>query len=169
MMEHARTGNRQRKRVEVNELVEEYVLLAYHAQIATAGGVPVFIYRNYDETLRSIECVPQEIGRVLLNLINNAFDALMEAEPEGDSPRITISTAKVGRYVEIKVSDNGPGIQDEIMTRIFEPFFTTKPTGSGTGLGLSMSYDIITKGHGGELRAFSRAGKGSTFTMRLPA
>jgi len=107
--------------------------------------------------------VPQDIGRVLLNLINNAFQASAGVE----RPLVIVSTKLLPKGIEISVQDNGPGIPDSIKDKIFQPFFTTKPTGQGTGLGLSLSYDIVTKGHGGELKVESQEGKGSTFTIIL--
>jgi len=103
-----------------------------------------------------------------MNLLSNAFDALKEHGPMNGAPTVTVSTAQVEGAVEIRVRDNGPGIPPKVKAKIFEPFFTTKPTGSGTGLGLSMSYDIVTKGHGGTLEVDSDEGKGATFVVRLP-
>jgi signal transduction histidine kinase len=116
--------------------------------------------------------LPQEIGRVVLNLINNAFYAVSEKKklhPSGYEPTVTVSTKRSGTQVEIHVRDNGTGIPQKALDKIFNPFFTTKPTGQGTGLGLSLSYDIITKGHGGELKVETLEGEGSTFTITLPA
>ncbi|MEO5591776.1 MAG: ATP-binding protein, partial [Chitinophagaceae bacterium] len=131
---------------------------------------------NFDNSIGTVLIIPSEIGRVLLNLLNNAFYAVsaknFQTAPEGFEPRIWVST-KLARYaagktgIEIKVKDNGPGIPATNLNKIFQPFFTTKPTGQGTGLGLSLSYDIV-KAHGGELVAESREGQGSEFTIRLP-
>jgi signal transduction histidine kinase len=104
-----------------------------------------------------------------MNLLGNAFDALREHGTVGSVPTVAVSTVRVDGMVEIKVVDNGPGIPPKVKAKIFEPFFTTKPTGSGTGLGLSMSYDIVTKGHGGTLDVVSEEGQGATFIVRLPA
>jgi signal transduction histidine kinase len=104
-----------------------------------------------------------------MNLIGNAFDALKEHGSASGEPILTVRTRRKGAHVEVHIADNGPGIPDQVKSRIFEPFFTTKPTGSGTGLGLSMSYDIITKGHRGELEVESAEGSGATFIVRLPA
>jgi two-component system NtrC family sensor kinase len=115
--------------------------------------------------------VPQEIGRVLLNLLSNAFDAVHEHAATVNGvyvPRVRVTTRRREGQVEIRVSDNGPGIPSEIREKIFEPFFTTKPTGSGTGLGLSLSYDIVTQGHGGTLSVESEAGQGAAFIVTLP-
>ena len=115
--------------------------------------------------------LPQEIGRVVLNLINNAFYAVTEKRKNTMvpyEPTVTVSTRKAGSHIEIRVSDNGTGIPEAIIKKIFQPFFTTKPTGQGTGLGLSLSYDIVTKGHGGELLLESTEGTGTEFVVRLP-
>ncbi len=177
MIDHSRVGTHQRTVVDLNEMIEEYVILAHHALTARDDKFLVHIDRNYDQAAGEIELVPQEIGRVVLNLIGNAFDALRaNGEWRGESgelPTVTVSTSKTetsgNKAIEIRVSDNGPGIPDDVKSKIFEPFFTTKPTGSGTGLGLSMSYDIVTKGHGGSLEVESIEGEGATFIVRLPA
>ena len=131
----------------------------------------VEIKRELDVDAGTIEIVPQEIGRVLLNLLGNAFDAVHEQAQAVDSayrPAVKVITQRVDGGVEIRVCDNGGGIPADIRDRIFEPFFTTKPTGSGTGLGLSLSYDIVTQGHGGTLQVESAAGEGATFIITLP-
>ncbi|GAB4012510.1 hypothetical protein GCM10028808_28830 [Spirosoma migulaei] len=118
-----------------------------------------------------IEVVPQELGRVLLNLYNNAFYAINQKQkmaPSGYQPTVTVSTTQVNGQTEIRVSDNGMGIPESVKSKIFQPFFTTKPTGEGTGLGLSLSYDIVTKGHGGELRVDSVPGQFTEFTITIP-
>jgi signal transduction histidine kinase len=114
--------------------------------------------------LPKINIVAQDIGRVILNLINNAFQAVKGVE----SPEVTVKTQKKDGVVEISVRDNGPGVPEDIKEKIFQPFFTTKPTGEGTGLGLSLSYDIVTKGHGGKLKVETQKGKGSEFIVELP-
>ncbi len=114
---------------------------------------------------------PQEMSRVLLNLLSNAFDAVHEKATTFDGgyqPEVRVTTHKVDGQVEIRVCDNGPGIPAAIQEKIFEPFFTTKPTGTGTGLGLSLSYDIVTQGHGGRLTVESTEGEGATFVITLP-
>jgi signal transduction histidine kinase len=125
---------------------------------------------DYDETIGSVNIVPQDIGRVILNLITNAFYSVMEKKKTaGDEyePTVTVSTKKLNNRVEIKVKDNGNGIPQRVMDKIFQPFFTTKPTGQGTGLGLSLSYDII-KGHGGELKVETKEKEFAEFTILLP-
>jgi signal transduction histidine kinase/ligand-binding sensor domain-containing protein len=166
MMQHA-TGLGEIEPTDINDLLDEYVGLAYHGMRARHGDFEVEIQKNYDRDLRKLDVVPQEIGKVFLNILGNGFDAMRQAESE--HPRVSVSTKRNGSNVEIRISDNGPGIPDDVKSKIFEPFFTTKPTGSGTGLGLSMSYDIITKGHGGELEVESSEGKGATFIVRLLA
>ena len=126
---------------------------------------------DFDESIGQINIIPQDIGRVLLNLYNNAFYAVSEKkkqQPEGYEPTVSISTKKIGDKVLIGVKDNGNGIPQNIVDKIFQPFFTTKPTGQGTGLGLSLSYDIV-KAHNGELKVKTNEGEGSEFIIFLPA
>jgi len=152
--------------------MEEYVNLAYHGMRATDSDFNVTVNREYDPKVESIEVVPQDIGRVLLNLLNNAFYAVQQRSEAGVpdyDPTVTVSTKRNAQRVEMAVADNGSGIPKHVRDRIFEPFFTTKPTGSGTGLGLSLSYDIVTKAHGGTLRVESTEGQGATFVITLPA
>ena len=172
MMQHARGGSRERETVDLNALVAEYVDLAYHGKRAQTPDFNAEIEEDLDAAVGKVEVVPQEIGRVLLNLIGNAFDAVYEqaARVNGQYvPTVTVSTRRVGEAVEIRVEDNGPGIAEDVRAKIFEPFFTTKPTGSGTGLGLSLSYDIVTQGHGGALTVEREAGQGVAFVVTLPA
>ena len=132
---------------------------------------------DFDPSLEKVNVIPQDIGRVILNLLTNAFYVVTEKKkqiPDGYEPTVTVKTSKNppsgGReaWVEIRVADNGNGIPQKVLDKIFQPFFTTKPTGQGTGLGLSLSYDIITKGHGGELKVETKEGEGSTFIIQLP-
>ena len=126
---------------------------------------------EFDESIGKINVVPQDIGRVVLNLITNAFYAVTERkkqEGEDFEPRVSVSTKKEGGKVLISVKDNGNGIPNHIKEKIFQPFFTTKPTGQGTGLGLSMSYDIVTKGHQGEIKVISKESEGTEFIVVLP-
>jgi two-component system NtrC family sensor kinase len=172
MMEHAREGEGERYAVDVNDLVEEYVALAHHGAKAQTPDLDVAVRREYDESAGNVEMIPQEMGRVFLNLLSNAFDAVSDQASNGEAdfkPAITVRTRRSGDKVEFSFSDNGGGIPDEVKARIFEPFFTTKPTGTGTGLGLSLSYDIVVQGHGGSLTVDSVAGEGSTFVVSLPA
>ncbi len=164
MMQHARGGSGERERVDLNTFVDEYVNLAYHGARAAHPDTSVRLERTCDPDAGTVELVPQDIGRVLINLLGNAFDAVRDR-----SGVVRVVTRRNGDRVVIRVEDNGPGIPPEIQDKIFEPFFTTKPTGSGTGLGLSLSFDIITGGHGGSLTVDSTPGHGAAFVVTLPA
>ncbi len=164
MMAHARSGSSDHVPTDLNALVNEHIDLAYHGKRATMPGYTITIERDLDETIGKIAVVPQDIGRVILNLLSNAFDAILEAQ----APRVTVSMRREGGQVVIRVADNGPGIPEDVQAKIFEPFFTTKPTGQGTGLGLSLSYDIVTQGHGGTMTVDSQVGRGATFSVFLP-
>ena len=169
MMQHASGAKTKHQPVNINQLVEEYINLAYHGMRARASGFNVTIATAFDERIEDIEAAPQEIGQVLINLFNNAFDAMMEkvlTGIEGYEPRLSVTTVKKEKNVEIRIANNGSGIPPDIRDHIFEPFFTTKPAGSGTGLGLSLSYDIVVNGHGGTLSMESE--KGATFIIGLP-
>ena len=172
MMQHARGGASERVPAAINVLVEEYVNLAFHGMRASTPGFAVEIVRAYSEAVGQTSVIPQELGRVLLNLLSNAFDAVGEhagQAGEAYTPTVTVATERVEAGIEIRIADNGPGMASEVQAKIFEPFFTTKPTGRGTGLGLSLSYDIVTQGHGGTLTVESREGEGATFVITLPA
>jgi signal transduction histidine kinase/ligand-binding sensor domain-containing protein len=172
MMAHASGGTGEREATDVNALVEEYVELAWHGRRAHSPGFFVDVERDYDEAVGRVVMVPQEIGRVLLNLLSNAFDAVQEKALALDGqyvPQVSVVTRREGDRVQIWVSDNGPGIAAEMVEKVFEPFFTTKGPGRGTGLGLSLSYDIVTQGHGGALAVESSEGEGATFIITLPA
>ena len=171
MLEHARPATGQREPTEVNALVEEYLNLCYHGLCAHQNDFGVTFERDYDPAAGTVTMVPQEIGRVLFNLLHNAFYAVEEqGHTAGASytPLISVGTRRANGHVEIWVRDNGSGIPDETRAHIFEPFFTTKPTGTGTGLGLSISHDIVTQGHGGTLTVESAEGEGAAFVMTLP-
>ncbi len=171
MMLHARSKPGQRRATDLNALVEEYLNLAYHGMRARQPDFNVTLEREYDEAVGEVEMVPQEMGRVFLNLLNNAFYAIYEKARAGDgsyAPTVTVATRRGAQVVEIEVQDNGPGISTDFSEKIFEPFFTTKPTGQGTGLGLSISYDIVTQGHGGTMTVESEEGSGATFVITLP-
>ena len=152
-------------------MVDEYLRLAYHGLRAKDKSFNATLKSNFDETVGSISLIPQDIGRVILNLITNAFYAVTErrAAEDGFEPIVSVSTQRLNGTVEIRVKDNGNGIPAGIVDKIFQPFFTTKPTGQGTGLGLSMSYDIITKGHNGELKVNTVEGEGTEFIIKLPS
>ena len=172
MLQHSRASTGQKELTNINELCDEYLRLAYHGLRAKDKTFNAKFETDFDPSLPKINVVPQEMGRVILNLINNAFYAVSERkklnEP-GYEPIVIVSTRKERDKVEIKVKDNGTGISEKIKEKIFQPFFTTKPTGSGTGLGLSLSYDIVTKGHGGELKVETKEGEGTTFIIQLSA
>jgi len=185
MMDHARTSSGERETVDLNDLVDEHLELAYHGKRAQAADFTVTVERSFDPEVGTATVQPQEMGRVVLNLVGNAFDAVTEkvqqeqaraAGAEGAdegaapavTPTVTVATQRRDDHVEIRVTDNGLGIPEATRQKIFEPFFTTKETGKGTGLGLSMSYDIVTQGHGGTLDVESTPGEGSTFIVRLP-
>ncbi len=182
MLEHSRTSTGERVMTDINKLADEYLRLSYHGMRAKYKDHFNADYELIaDEKLPLINVVPQDIGRVLLNLINNAFWAVAErsrSHRSDYSPKVTISTrwlsvaagapAEASNEAQILVSDNGNGIPADILPKIFQPFFTTKPTGEGTGLGLSLSYDIITKGHGGTIGIESMEGAGTTFIVKIP-
>jgi len=171
MMQHASSGSGQRQATNINQLVSEHMDLAYHGKRAQNPGLQVEMVRDLSAEVGKVEMVPQEIGRVILNLMGNAFDAVYEYASKDNgvyAPTVMVSTRQIDSMIEIRVSDNGPGIPKDIQQKIFEPFFTTKPTGSGTGLGLSLSYDIVTQGHGGTLTVESEEGQGASFIVTLP-
>jgi two-component system NtrC family sensor kinase len=179
MLQHSRQTSGTKEPTDINALCDEYLRLSYHGLRAKDKNFNADFKTDFDESIGKINIVPQEIGRVLLNLYNNAFYAINEKKKtagEDYKPLVSIETKKinarpddtVGRdKVEIEVSDNGNGIPQNIVDKIFQPFFTTKPTGQGTGLGLSLSYDII-KAHGGEITVNTREGGGTEFTITLP-
>ena len=171
MMEHARGGNRELQMVKLNDLVEEYVNLAFHGMRAQKEAINVSIVRSYDDQVGDVLMVPQEIGRVVINLCSNAFDAMREKRMVSDTqyvPKLQVVTQCSGKFAEVYVKDNGCGVSDAQKERIFEPFFTTKPAGAGTGLGLSISYDIVVAGHKGEFEVASTSQEGTEFVIRLP-
>lgn len=180
MLQHSRSSSNIKEATDINALTDEYLRLAYHGLRAKDKSFNAILKTSFDETLSAgemgtgtINIIPQDIGRVLLNLYNNAFYAVNEkkksiAVPGLYEPTVSVSTKKVGERVIISVTDNGNGIPQKIVDKIFQPFFTTKPTGHGTGLGLSLSYDIV-KAHGGEINVNSKEGEGTTFVISLPA
>ena len=171
MLEHSRASTGVKEPTDLNALADEYLRLAYHGLRAKDSMFSATMKTHFDESLPMVEVIPQDIGRVLLNLINNAFYAVNEKAKqgiEGYAPTLTLSTRWLsGAEAEIRVQDNGPGIPESIRDKIFQPFFTTKPSGQGTGLGLSLAYDIVTKGHGGTLDVKSTIGEGTEFIIRL--
>ena len=170
MLQHSRTSSGQKELTDINILTDEYLRLAYHGLRAKDKLFNATMKTDFDESIGKINIVPQDIGRVILNLINNAFYAVSEKAKQnidGYEPTVSVRTKKINGMIEISVKDNGNGIPGSISEKIFQPFFTTKPTGQGTGLGLSLSYDIVTKGHGGKLHHSSKDGVGSIFTIEL--
>ena len=186
MLEHSRVSTGVKEPTDINALADEFLRLAYHGLRAKDNNFNATMETHFDPELPLVSVIPQDIGRVLLNLINNAFYALNErqkqmakVEPgpplsesfrlsESYTPTISLRTKGLDNALEIRIKDNGNGIPEPIRDKIFQPFFTTKPTGQGTGLGLSLAYDIVTKGHGGSLEVLSNEGVGSEFILTLP-
>jgi len=170
MLQHSRTSTGKKEPTNINSLADEYLRLSYHGLRAKDKLFNTTLKTDFDESVGKINIVPQDIGRVLLNLFNNAFYAVTEKKKsanENYEPTVSVCTKKVDGKVEIHVKDNGNGIPEKVLDKIFQPFFTTKPTGQGTGLGLSLSYDII-KAHGGEIKVESKEGEGAEFIVQLP-
>ena len=181
MLQHSRSNSGVKEPTNINALADEFLRLAYHGLRAKDKSFNATLKTNFDENIGSINVIAQDIGRVILNLITNAFYAVTEKKRASEldahsqyEPTVTVSTsgslsAGEGRgEVRISVKDNGNGIPKKALDKIFQPFFTTKPSGKGTGLGLSLSYEIITKGHGGELKVDTNEGEGAEFTIILP-
>ncbi|KAF0132062.1 MAG: Response regulator receiver domain protein [Bacteroidetes bacterium] len=173
MLQHSRSSNGQKELTDINVLCDEYLRLAFHGIRAKDNSFNADFKTEFDASLPEINIVPQDIGRVLLNLINNAFYAVAEKQrnlSDLDSnyePTVIFSTKSLGESIEVSVKDNANGIPEEIKNKIFQPFFTTKPTGEGTGLGLSLAYDIV-KAHGGEIKIETKENEGTTFIIQLP-
>ena len=175
MLQHSQSSSGQKESTDINKLADEYFRLAYHGLRAKDKSFNAIMKTDFDESIKNINIIPQDIGRVILNLITNAFYTVDEKKKrcqaelvEADyEPTVSISTKKINNKVEIKVTDNGSGIPQNIIDKIFQPFFTTKPTGQGTGLGLSMSYDIV-RAHGGEIKVETKQGTGTIFNIELP-
>jgi signal transduction histidine kinase len=179
MLQHSRTSSGQKESTDINALADEYLRLAYHGLRAKDKSFQANFKTDFDTSLEKINIIQQDIGRVILNLITNAFYAVNEKNassvPIADGaagqqyePIVTVNTKKVDNRIEIRVRDNGNGVPQRVLDKIFQPFFTTKPTGQGTGLGLSLSYDIVTKGHGGELKVETKEGEFAEFIIILP-
>jgi two-component system, NtrC family, sensor kinase len=171
MLQHSRTSSGQKELTDMNALCDEYLRLAYHGLRAKEKSFNAKIETDFDKSIGKINIVPQEMGRVILNLINNAFYALNEKvklSAASFEPLVVVSTKRLNDKIEIRFKDNGSGISPRVVDKIFQPFFTTKPTGQGTGLGLSLAYDIV-KALGGEIRVKTREGEGTEFTIQLPA
>jgi two-component system, NtrC family, sensor kinase len=183
MLQHSRSSGETKEPTDINKLADEYLRLAYHGLRAKDKSFNATLNTDFDESLGKIDVVPQEMGRVLINLLTNAFYAVSEKKKQLEkntpadeneaqqttyTPTVLIATKKLKDAVEIKVSDNGNGIPQKEVNKIFQPFYTTKPSGKGTGLGLSMSYEIVTKVHGGQLKVKNNETEGVTFTVTLP-
>ena len=181
MLQHSRASTGKKELTDLNALADEYLRLSYHGLRAKDKSFNAHIITDFDSNLPKLEVIPQDLGRVLLNLINNAFYAAqkknqqrLESEPIDSptlpkyEPTVWVTSKKIDDEIQISVRDNGTGIPEELQSKIFQPFFTTKPTGQGTGLGLSLAYDIVTKGHGGTIEVESMEGEGTTFTVKLP-
>ncbi len=172
MLQHSRASSNVKELTDINKLADEYFRLAYHGLRAKDKTFNAELVTDFAAGLPQLRVVPQDIGRVLLNLFTNAFYAVQQkqaAAGAGYKPVVAIATKLRGNTAEITVNDNGTGIPDQIKEKILQPFFTTKPAGEGTGLGLSLSYDIVVKGHGGQISIDSKEGAGSTFLISLPA
>jgi signal transduction histidine kinase len=170
MLQHSRVSTGQKELTDINALADEYFRLSYHGLRAKDKDFNVTLQTDFDESIGKINVVPHDIGRVLLNLFNNAFYAVNEKKKQASEayePNVVVNTKRLDNRIEITVKDNGKGIPEKVVDKIFHPFFTTKPTGHGTGLGLSLSYDIV-KAHGGELKVQSKEGEGAEFTVLLP-
>jgi two-component system NtrC family sensor kinase len=171
MLQHSHTATGQKQLTNINNLCEEFFRLTYHGLRAKDKTFIATMKTDFDINLEKVNVVSQDIGRVVLNLISNAFYAVTERkklnQPDYE-PTVWVSTKKVNGKIQIRVKDNGIGIPKKILDKIFQPFFTTKPTGEGTGLGLSLAYDIVTKGHGGEFQVETKEGEETTFIVQLP-
>ena len=172
MLGHSRASTGQRQPTDLNALADEYLRLAYHGLRAKDKAFNATLQTDFAPNLPPVEAVPGDLGRVLLNLLTNAFYAVRQRQQAGEVgyvPTVRVQTRVAGQQVQVRVADNGAGIPDSLKAKIFQPFFTTKPTGEGTGLGLSLAYDIVTEGHGGTLSMESQPGQGTEFIVDLPA
>jgi two-component system, NtrC family, sensor kinase len=170
MLQHSRASTGKKELTDINALADEYLRLSYHGLRAKDKDFNANFKTHFDERIGKIKVAPQDLGRVLLNLYNNAFYAVSEKKKQLNvtyQPLVEVTTKRVNDKVEISVKDNGTGIPQKVIDKIYQPFFTTKPTGQGTGLGLSLCYDII-RAHNGEIRVETREGQGAEFTVQLP-
>jgi len=170
MLQHSRSSDGIKEPTDINALADEYLRLAYHGLRAKDKSFNASLKTDFDDRIGMINIASQDIGRVILNLITNAFYTVDEKKKAGEKnykPTVTVSSKKEAKKIEIKVTDNGSGIPKKVRDKIFQPFFTTKPTGQGTGLGLSLSYDIV-KAHGGELKVETKENEGTTFSIQIP-
>jgi signal transduction histidine kinase/ligand-binding sensor domain-containing protein len=171
MLQHSRNTSGHKEPTDINALADEYLRLSYHGLRAKDKLFNATMKTDFDKSLQPVSVVPQDIGRAVLNLFTNAFYSVSEKKTlniSGYEPTVTVSTKKLAHKVEIRVKDNGMGVPRKVLDKIFQPFFTTKPSGQGTGLGLSLTYDIITKAHGGELKVDTKEGEGAEFIILLP-
>ncbi|NIJ52765.1 sensor histidine kinase [Dyadobacter arcticus] len=171
MLEHSRSGTGQHELTDINHLAEEFLHLAYHGQRAKDSTFNARLVTSFAADMPKIKTISQDLGRVILNLLNNAFYATKKktlSNVKDYNPTVWLSTAVAGNKVKISIKDNGTGIPEDVVKNIFQPFFTTKPTGEGTGLGLSLSYDIITGSHNGTIEVESVVGEGTEFVVTLP-
>jgi two-component system, NtrC family, sensor kinase len=171
MLEHSRAGSGVKEPTDLNKLADEYLRLSYHGLRSKDKGFNADMLTHFDEHIPQINVIPQDVGRVLLNLFNNAFYAVNQKKKTAGAeykPEVSVTTSSEYGQVIIKVNDNGIGIPEHIKEKIMQPFFTTKPTGEGTGLGLSLTYDMVVKGHGGTIQVNSVEGEGSEFIISLP-
>jgi len=178
MLQHSRSSSGVKEDTDINELADEFLRLSYHGLRAKDKSFNARMETDYDKSIGRVKIVPQDVGRVILNLVNNAFYAVSERKKQDTSsnesaevseyqPTVSLTTKRSSKGVEIRVKDNGTGISEAVLEKIFQPFYTTKPAGQGTGLGLSLSFDII-KAHGGELKVESQSGVGTEFCILLP-
>jgi signal transduction histidine kinase len=171
MLQHSRAGSGQKELMDINALADEYLRLSYHGFRAKEKSFNVQIESLLDTNLPRIHILSQDIGRALLNLFTNAFYSVMSKKKllgEPYQPLVTLRTLNLNSQVEIRIRDNGMGISPDILDKIFNPFFTTKPGAEGTGLGLSLSYEIIIQGHGGTIEVETKEGEYAEFIVRLP-
>ncbi|MBK8504662.1 MAG: two-component sensor histidine kinase [Saprospiraceae bacterium] len=172
MIQHSRNSSATKELTDINKLTDEFFRLAYHGLRAKDKSFNAKLITDYDDKVGSLPIIAQDMGRVILNLITNAFYTVNEKkiqQSKGFNPTVTVTTKKTDDQILIAVEDNGNGIPQPVLEKIFQPFFTTKPTGQGTGLGLSLAFDIVTKGHGGELKVETTAGEGSSFIISIPS
>jgi signal transduction histidine kinase len=170
MLQHSRSSSGIMEPTDINALADEYLRLTFHVLRAKDNSFNAIMKTDFDKSIGNLNIIPQDIGRVLLNLYNNAFYAMSEKKKTADAgyePTVSVNTKKIGDKIEIKVKDNGNGIPQKVVDKIFQPFFTTKPTGQGTGLGLSLSYDIV-KAHRGEINVNTSDGEFTEFVIQLP-
>jgi two-component system NtrC family sensor kinase len=171
MLQHSRTAPAEKQATDINKLVEEFFILAYHGMRAKDPGFNCSMEKHLAMNLPPVKIIPQDVSRVILNIFNNSFYAVDErSKNEGKNfrPKVSISTMQVNGSIKVSIRDNGKGIGEDIQKKIFNPFFTTKPIGQGTGLGLSISRDIIVKGHNGDLKLDSKPGEYTEFIITLP-